>query len=256
MDWRDTYLMYHDLSEYDEKTPSFQLKSLLYTMGMPESKHVLDSLALSEEDKKKFAVVISKLDGYFLPARNIIHERSVFHKRVQRQHETIEEYLTDLHSLARNCSFEGSLEERIRDVLVIGMQDKECAMKIQLTKACSLKEAVEMARQHQMVKAQVSEQVQHVEDQHVKMVDKCEAQKIRQPTKQHTRMKSIPSAKTNKISRTVSFAEEVTSGARSFVPLQDKHVHPVEKAITLLLSVSQLTSVMQIFKKMHCLLER
>ena len=156
-------MMFHTLSEYEQRSPNFQLMSLLYTMGMPESQHVLDSLALSEEDKKKFALVITKLDAHFTPVRNVMHELAIFHQRVQRPHETVEEYLTALRSLARSCQFEGSLDDRIRDVFVISMQDKDCAMKIQLLKSCSLKDATEMARQHQLVKAQVREQpVQHV----------------------------------------------------------------------------------------------
>ena len=62
-------LMYHALVEYDAKGPDFQIKTLLYTMRMPDSKHVFDSLGLSESDKKKFAYVISKLDNYFLPVK-------------------------------------------------------------------------------------------------------------------------------------------------------------------------------------------
>ena len=96
-------MMFHTLSEYDQKSPNLQLMSLLYTMGMPESQHVLDSLALREEDKKKFALMITKLDAHFTPVRNVMHERAIFHQRVQRPHETVEEYLTALRSLARSC---------------------------------------------------------------------------------------------------------------------------------------------------------
>ena len=72
------------------------------------------------------------------------------------------------------------------------MLDKECAEKIQLTTSCSLKDAVSVARQQQVVKAQLKEQLvsQYVEDQNVKMADKGEVQKMKHHGKKQGMMDS------------------------------------------------------------------
>lgn len=66
-----------------------------------------------------------KLDNYFMPKVNVIHERVRFYQRVQKQGESVEELIRSLHELAETCAFGEAKSKNIRDRLVIGVLDKE-----------------------------------------------------------------------------------------------------------------------------------
>ena len=55
------------------------------------------------ESASNYGNVMSKFDQYFVPKRNIIYERSLFHTRKQSDTETVEQYFSQLHELIRKC---------------------------------------------------------------------------------------------------------------------------------------------------------
>ena len=82
----------------------------------------------SEDDKKDYDKVLKKFDEYFIPQRNVIHERATFHKRDQNPGETIETFVRYLYEGAEHCDFLDK-KEQIRDRLVLGILDKELSEK-------------------------------------------------------------------------------------------------------------------------------
>ena len=57
---------------------------------------------------------MKKFDRLFIPKRNVIHERAVFHSRVQAQGEAVVTFIQSLYELAEHCSLIKKSEE-IRD---------------------------------------------------------------------------------------------------------------------------------------------
>ena len=107
-----------------------QISALIYSMG-PEAEHVIQSLALPEGQAHDFDLIISKLDGYFIPRRNFVAERHNFELRSQTEGESNETYIRALFAQAERCNF-SDRQERIRDRLVAGMRDQDLSRKIQL----------------------------------------------------------------------------------------------------------------------------
>lgn len=123
-----------------------------------EAEHIFKSLQFAENgDEKKFEKVFEKFDEYFIPKRNIIHERARFHQRAQQPGESIETFVRNLHEISEYCDF-ADKKEQIRDRLVIGISDKELSEKLQLRSDLTLEKAVEIARQSEMVKSQIKDQ--------------------------------------------------------------------------------------------------
>ena len=80
-----------------------------------------------------------------------IAERFKFHKRTQREGESVAEYVVALKELTTHCEFGGFLNEALRDRLVCGLYrestQKRLLTEVDLTfkKACEIAQAMEMA---------------------------------------------------------------------------------------------------------------
>ena len=85
------------------------------------------------EDANDYDTVLRKFEAYFIPRRNVIHERAKFYQRVQNPGEGVEAFIRNLYELAEHCNFDGNVkDEQIRDRIVIGLSDKELSQRLQM----------------------------------------------------------------------------------------------------------------------------
>ena len=155
--WLERFQRFRIASKLDEDDECVQVATLIYTMG-PEADKIFKTFTFnSDADKDKFETVLTKFNDHFIPKRNVIHERSLFHRRMQTNGESIEEFIRALHDLAEHCDFSDK-DDQIRDRIVIGISDKTISEKLQMESALTLAKAVEIARQCELIKAQISDQ--------------------------------------------------------------------------------------------------
>ena len=157
-DWRDRFYRFRLANKLNKETGEVQISSLIYSMGI-EAENIFKSFNLSADDSKNFDTVIESFNNHFIPKKNVIHERAKFHQRQQQKGETTESFIRSLYELADNCNFGTDKNERIRDTIVVGLRDKMLSTKMQLHEDLTLDKAVTMARQSEMVKSQVRDQV-------------------------------------------------------------------------------------------------
>lgn len=62
--------------------------------------------------------------------------------RVQRVGESVDNFITDLFSLAEHCGFGNLHDELIRDRIVVGLSDKGLSEKLQLEAEMTLEKAM------------------------------------------------------------------------------------------------------------------
>ncbi|KAJ1099643.1 hypothetical protein NDU88_004742 [Pleurodeles waltl] len=78
-------------------------------------------------DLNEYKICIRKLDIHYLPKVSTILERYYFGKRLQREGESIEDYVTDLRRLSSSCKVASLTDERIRDRFKLGCNiEKVC----------------------------------------------------------------------------------------------------------------------------------
>lgn len=155
-DWKQRFLRYRIASKLNKEEQIVQVSSLIYSMGSDAEK-ILAQFNLSEEDGKKFDIVLARLDTHFAPKRNVIHERAKFYRRDQKEGETVEQYVRALFDLTQYADFENK-DDAIRDRLVLGCNDSECSEKLQLQSDLTLEKAVTFARQQEQVKSEIQQQ--------------------------------------------------------------------------------------------------
>ena len=99
-DWKQRFVRFRTATKPDKEDGAVQVSSLIYAMGS-ESENVFRSFTFAEEgdEEDNFGVVLAKFDEYFVPRRNVIHERACFHQRLQRPGEKAETFIRALYEL-------------------------------------------------------------------------------------------------------------------------------------------------------------
>ena len=137
-------------SGLDAKDDEAQVNTLVYSMG-DDADDILRSFQLSADDCKKYDIVKSKFDRYFVKDRNVIYECAKFN---QRRQEEGEPFVTALYGLSEHCGYGELHDEMIRDRIVVGIRDSALAIKLQLDSTLTLSKAVAAVRQAEAVKQQ------------------------------------------------------------------------------------------------------
>jgi hypothetical protein len=107
----------------------------------------------TEADADTFDVVINRFDTYFVPKRNIIHERAKFDQKIQQQGKSVESFYRAMHEVSQRCGFANKNKE-IRNRLVIGIIDNELSIELQLMTELVMESALTKVCESELIKAQ------------------------------------------------------------------------------------------------------
>ena len=138
----EDYLIATGLDKNDKAIQVATLKSLIGT----ECKKILKRLQLSADEMKEPEIVLGKLEAHFVPERNILYERYIFHNTEQQAHETIDQFVIKLRQLAEPCKFCALEDEIVRNRLVLGCKDSAARTRLFREKDCNLKKSIESLR--------------------------------------------------------------------------------------------------------------
>ena len=87
---------------------------------------------------------VAKIRQHCADEINVVYERYMFNRRVQRVGETLDDFAADLQRLARNCEY-GELNERmICDQIVYGVRDDATRLKLLQTVDLDLRKAIDV----------------------------------------------------------------------------------------------------------------
>nr|CAI5826445.1 unnamed protein product [Callosobruchus analis] len=111
-------------------------KSISLCMG-EEAEEIILQL---EKEPATFQEALTSLYKFFIPRRNIIYERYEFNLRLQKPGESVDAFITSLHSLVEHCNYGSLKEELIRDRIVVGMSDTRTSERLQLKETLTLQQ--------------------------------------------------------------------------------------------------------------------
>ena len=120
-----------------------------------EADDILRSFTYADgESDASYETVKGKFDKHFIPKRNVIYERALFNSRRQEPGESVDSFITALHTLAEHCDYKALREEMIRDRIVVGISNSSLSEKLQLNSTLTLATATVQVRQAEAVKLQ------------------------------------------------------------------------------------------------------
>ena len=102
----------------------------------------------------------------FEPEPIVISERYYFYKRVQKEDETLAEYIAAIRKLAINCEFKGFLDEAIRDKFVCGLHNAGIRKKLLTEKNLTLKTAIDIGKSMKCAERESKSMEQELKDTH------------------------------------------------------------------------------------------
>ena len=70
-----------------------------------EADAVILTTTISDADRKKYENVMLKFDEFFKVRRNVIFERARFNRRVQKEGESADQFITALYELIETCEY-------------------------------------------------------------------------------------------------------------------------------------------------------
>ena len=114
--------------------------------------NILQSFNLSEEALKSYKTVKERFDNRFVQRSDIIFERAKFNSQKQEPGESVDNFIIDLHCLARYCNYGNLHEEMIHDRIVVGICDNKLSQKMQLEPDLILKQVDILISKNQALK--------------------------------------------------------------------------------------------------------
>ena len=127
-----------------------QVATFLTAIGGP-TYELLKSLVMPAAPKDKdLTQLMNVLQAHLKPKPLTIAEWYKFHKRAQKEEETVAEFVLTLKGLAKHCNFGDFLNDALRDHLVCGLNKESIQRRLlaeaDLTfqKACEIAQAMEM----------------------------------------------------------------------------------------------------------------
>ncbi|XP_074039964.1 uncharacterized protein [Leptinotarsa decemlineata] len=144
--WKKRFQRYISVSGLSSKSDKEKIDILMYVMG-EESEEV--SLTFATQPTT-YEDTLKAFEGYFIPRRNVIFERYKFNPSTQKPGESIDAFITSLHTLAEHCDYDVLKDQLIRDRIVVGMIDTKTSERMQLQANLTLADAIIGAKQSEI----------------------------------------------------------------------------------------------------------
>jgi hypothetical protein len=119
---------------------------LLSVCGAATYKLIRSLLHPHKPTDKSYDEIVKSVKDHHEPQPSEIVQRFNFNTRVQKEGETVSEFIAELRRLSEHCKFEGTLDTMLRDRLVCGITDKRFQQKLLAEKDLTFKKAFDLAQ--------------------------------------------------------------------------------------------------------------
>ena len=148
-EWKQMFELYLMAKEATEKSDATKIAMLLTSMG-PEGVKRFNHFswdATTGEDKSKYDSVMAKFDSVLSGENRVVFNRYKFWDYQRSEHQTFDDYLTNLKLLAARCDFNTAENDNmIRDKIVFNTTDKRLKERLLREKDLDIKRTIEICK--------------------------------------------------------------------------------------------------------------
>ena len=151
--WKQDFIIYLAATESTKKPDETKSSILLHCIG-EKGREVYNTFNLTEENSLNFEAIMTNFDKFFEPRKNVTFSRFKFFTYRQKEGETFNKYITELKKLSNDCELQDLKNELLRDMLIIGLHDKNLKERLlresnlDLEKTIQICQSVEISRAH------------------------------------------------------------------------------------------------------------
>ncbi|CAC5370552.1 unnamed protein product [Mytilus coruscus] len=128
-----------------EKWKRWKQTMNLYLEVAMEGREIYNTFNFGENEADKLDVLLKKFEDYCITKKNVTVIRHRFNTR-SKLNESIDQYLTDLKLIAKNCEFEHLKDGLIRDTIVCGTNSSRVKERLLREDGLTLDKAVGICR--------------------------------------------------------------------------------------------------------------
>jgi len=160
--WKQKFELYMKAVGADSKDDDVKVAILLHCIG-DDALDVYNTMKFNSDpdmdatERLKLKSVLEKFEEYCNPRKNTLFERYLFNGRCQKEGETVDQFVTDLKKMVKNCEYNEPDESMVRDRLVFGIRNinlKQQLLKKDIYKL-SLVNALDHCRASEVTEAQM-----------------------------------------------------------------------------------------------------
>ena len=151
--WRQTMELFIELSMSD-KSEKEKCNAFLYIIGQA-GRNIFNAFVLTAEEQDKINVLFAKFESYCKPKRNVTVERYKFNTRMQAAEESIDQFVTALRLIAKDCDFKLLEDDLIRDRIVCGTNSDRVKERLLREHDLTLDKAINICRSTEESKKQL-----------------------------------------------------------------------------------------------------
>ncbi len=126
-------------------TEKEKCSAFLYIIGQ-DGRDIYRTFEFETSEVDKIKPLIEKFEDYCIPKQNTTMQRYKFNKRVQGDAESVDQYITELRLLAKNCSFGKLQEELIRDRIICGVKSERLQARLLREGDLTLEKAISICK--------------------------------------------------------------------------------------------------------------
>lgn len=142
-------------AELNGKSDVVKINLFLNAAG-PDAVEMYESLHLTEVQKASYTETVAAFERFCNQRKNTVYERFLFYQRKQKEIEPFDTFFTDITRLSRSCEFGETQEERVRDQIVMGVNDTKLQARLLQISDLTCAMAVEKSRAHEVTRAQAT----------------------------------------------------------------------------------------------------
>ena len=171
--WKQTMELYLQIC-MDRKSEKEKCKVFLYVIG-ETGRDIYNAMTLQDGERDKIDTLFTKFEEYCKPRRNVTIECYRFNSRAQGKLETVDQYVTELKLISKNCGY-GELENQLlRDRVICGIHLNEVRQHLLRVDDLNLEKCLKICRSYEQTK----KSVQILADSPHVVVDDVKKQKSR-----------------------------------------------------------------------------
>lgn len=148
----DLFMKATDLDTRDESKKIAVFLNIIGDDGL----ELFNSFTLSDTESQSLTAIKLKFEEYCSPKKNIIFERFKFNSIVQKEGQSFDNFLTELHKGVKTTEYKDQ-EEMVRDRIVMGVYNKTTQERLLRESSLSLTKAIDFCRAVEISKEQAKQ---------------------------------------------------------------------------------------------------